>query len=167
MLLLIVLGVLPLATALFGRPIRIKLPNPVVEPSNESHDPATMRQRDAQKKLRIKSHADSMGAVKDCDTQVGDTVLVRQPKREKLSTPYRLTQLTLIRKHHSMLKAESADRQVTCNSAHFKKLVADDSITLRTSQALEGEAIDVDTESSPPSYIPASVQVSTGSPMRS
>jgi len=40
-------GVAP-ATALFGRPIRVKLLNPVVLPSGESHDPATMRKRDAQ-----------------------------------------------------------------------------------------------------------------------
>ena len=40
-------GVAP-ATALFGRPIRVKLPNPVTAvPSGESHDPVTMRRRDA------------------------------------------------------------------------------------------------------------------------
>ena len=62
-------GVAP-ATALFGRPIR-------VVPSGESHDPATTRRRDAQQKLRIKSQAESRRAIKDCDIQVGDTVLVR------------------------------------------------------------------------------------------
>lgn len=40
-------GVAP-ATALFGRPIRVKLPNPVVVPSGESHDPVTIHRRDAQ-----------------------------------------------------------------------------------------------------------------------
>ena len=62
-----------------------------------------------------------------------------------------------------MLKAESTDQQVTLNSSHFKKLLADYSITLRTTQALMGEAVDLDTASSPPSCIPGAVQESTGS----
>ena len=49
-------GVAP-ATALFGRPIRVKQPNPVVVPSSEGHNPVTMHRRDAQQKLRIKSPA--------------------------------------------------------------------------------------------------------------
>ena len=92
-------GVAP-ATALFGGPIRVKLPNPVAVPSGESHDPVTMHRRDAQQKLRIKSQAESRRAVKDCDIQVSDTVLVKQPKREKLSMPYNPTLLTVIKKHH-------------------------------------------------------------------
>ena len=121
-------GVVP-ATALFGRPIRVKLPNPVAVPSGEGHDPETMRRRsrDAQKKLRIKSQAESRRAIKDCDIQVGDTVLVRQPKRGKLSTPYHPTPLTVTKKNHSMLTAKSADWKMTRNSSHFKKLLADDS----------------------------------------
>ena len=155
-------GVAP-ATALFGRPIRVKLPNPIVVPSDESHDPVTKRRRDAQQKVRIKGQAESRRAVKDCDIQVGDTVLVRQPKRKKLSTPYHPTPLIVTKKHHCMLTAESADRQVTRNSSHFKKLLADDSTTFRTSQSLEGETVDLDTESSSPSSIPVPVQESTDS----
>ena len=57
----------PLLQPHFGRPIRIKLPNPVVVPRGESLDPAAMRQRDAQQKLRIKSQADFRRVIKDCD----------------------------------------------------------------------------------------------------
>ena len=64
-----------------------------------------------------------------------------------------------------MLTAESANRKVTRNSSHFKKLLADDPTTVRTGQALEGEAIDLDVESSPLSGIPVSVQESTNSPV--
>ena len=158
-------GVAP-ATALFGRPIRVKLPNPIIAvPSGESHDPVTMRRRDAQQKLRIKSQAESRRTIKDCDIQVGDTVLVRQPKREKLSTPYHPALLTVTKKHHSLLTAESADRRVTRNSSHFKKLLADGSTTLSTSHSLEETTVDLDTESSLPSSIPVSVQESTDSPV--
>lgn len=47
-------GVAP-ATALFGRAIRTRLPNPVAVPSGESHYPLTMSERDAHQKLMIKS----------------------------------------------------------------------------------------------------------------
>ena len=70
-------GVAP-ATALFGRPIRVKIPNHVVVPSSESHDPVTLRKRDAQQKLKIGSQSQSGRTVQDCDIQVGDTVLIRQ-----------------------------------------------------------------------------------------
>ena len=50
-------------------------------------------------------------------------------------------------------------------SSHFKKLLADASITLTTSQALKGEAIDLDTKNSPSSCLPVSVEASTGSPV--
>ena len=109
--------------------------------------------------------AESTRAVKVSNIQIGDTVLVRQPKREKLSAPYHPTPLTVTKKHHSMLTAESADRKVTRNSSHFKKLLADDSTTFSTSQFLGGATVDLDTESSPPSSIPVSVQESTDSPV--
>ena len=72
-------------------------------PSSERHDPLT-----------IKRQADSKRAVKDCDIQVGDAVLLRQPKQEKLSMLHCLTLFTVPRKHHSMLTEESAD-EVTRN----------------------------------------------------
>lgn len=72
-------GIAP-ATALFGRPIRVKLPCPVVMPTDSSYDPAALRERDAQQKLKIKCHVESKRAVRDCDIQIGDTVLVKQPK---------------------------------------------------------------------------------------
>ena len=125
-------GVAP-ATALFERPIRVKLHNYVGVPSGKSPDPVTMRKRDTQQKLRIKSQAESRRTVKDCDIQVRDTVLVRQPKREKPTTPYHPTLLTVTKKRHSMLTAESTNRQVTRNSSHFKKPLADDSTTFRDS----------------------------------
>ena len=157
-------GVAP-ATALFGRPIRTKLPNPVVVTSGENHDPVAMRERDAHQKLEIKTRAESRRTIKDRDIQVGDTVLVKQPKRQKLSTPYHPTPLTVTKKHHSMLTAENDDRKVTRNSSYFKKLLADDT-TLRTSPALEGETVDLDAEpNSPPSPIPVLVQGFTDPPV--
>jgi len=69
-------GVAP-ATALFGRLIRTKLPNPVAVTNGESHNPLVMRERDAQQKLIIKNRAESRRTINDCDIQVGDTLLVK------------------------------------------------------------------------------------------
>ena len=85
---------------------------------------------------RIKSQAESRRAVIDCYIQVEDTVLIGQPKQEKLSTPYHSTLVIVTKKHHSMLTAENAAQKVTHNSSHFKKLLADDSTTFITSQFL-------------------------------
>ena len=78
-------GIAP-ATALFGRPIRIKLPCPLAVPCNEGYNPVIMHEKDAHQKLKIKTQAESRRATKECDIQVGDTVLVKQPKRKKLSS---------------------------------------------------------------------------------
>ena len=119
-------GIAP-ATALFGRPIRIKLPCPLAVPCNESYDPVLMREKDAHQKLKIKTQAESRRAPKECDIQVGDTVLVKQPKRKKLSTPYHPVPLTVTQKNHSMITAENDDRKVTCNLSHFMKFLTDES----------------------------------------
>ena len=63
-----------------------------------------------------------------------------------------------------MLTAESANRKVTRNSSYFKKLLAEYP-TFRTSLPFEGETVDLDAETSPPSPVPVSVQESTYSPV--
>ena len=66
-----------------------------------------------------------------------------------------------------MLTAENADRKITRNSSHFKKLLAEHP-TFRTNLAFERETVDLDAESSPPSPpspIPVSVQEAIDSPM--
>ena len=117
-------GVAP-ATALFGRPIRIKLPCPVSVPCESNLKPALMGEHDAHQKLKMKTPAESRRPMKDSDIQVGDTVLVKQPKTGKFSTPYHPVPLKVTNKNHSMLTAEGGDRSVTRNSSHFKKLHQD------------------------------------------
>ena len=66
-------GVAP-ATALFGRPIRIKLPCPVAVPCESKLKSALMCEHDAHQKLTMKTLAESRRPIKDYDIQVGDTV---------------------------------------------------------------------------------------------
>ena len=78
---------------------------------------------------------DMRRSIRDSDIQVRDTVLVKQPKRGKLSTPYHPIPLTVTSKNHSMLTAEGGDRKVTRNSSHFKKFFSDEPASSSLSDA--------------------------------
>lgn len=82
--------------------------------TDSSYDPAILREQYTQQKL--KRHAQSKRVTRDFDIQAGDTVLVKQPKREKLSTPYHPFLLTVTNKNHGMLTAEGSTRKMTRNS---------------------------------------------------
>ncbi len=73
------------ADVLFGRPLRIKLPEaPLLSPS---HSNARLRQADAVAKNRMKVNADKMCHVAPSALKVGDMVLCCQKKDGKLSLP--------------------------------------------------------------------------------
>ena len=117
-------GVAP-ATALFGRPIRVKLPDTIKLPSGNPFDPNDMREKDALQKQKMKKYAEDRRNIRECDIKVGDTVIVKQPKKEKLSTPFHPSPLKAVEKFHSMITAENEERRVTRNSSHFKELSTD------------------------------------------
>ena len=119
------------------------------------YDPVASREQDAQQKLKMKCHAESKGAIRECDIQVWDIVLAKQPKRGKLSTPYHPTPLIVTDKHHSMLTAEGPNSKVIRNSSHFMKFLISEPITL-FSDTLEGSSTDLDMATSPLSSAPTS-----------
>ena len=94
------------------------------------YDPVALREQDAQQKLKMKCHAESKGAIRECDIQVWDTVLVKQPRRGKLSTPYQPTPLIVTDKNQSMLTVEGPNSKVTHNSSHFKRFMTGEPVTL-------------------------------------
>lgn len=55
-------------------------------------------------------------------SQLGDTVLIRQQKTNKLSTPYDLKPLVITDKKGTMITAENKDKTVTRNSSFFKQM---------------------------------------------
>ena len=87
------------------------------------YDPVALREQDAQQRLKMKCHAESKGAIRECDIQVWDTVLAKQPRRGKLSTPYQPTPLIVTDKNQSMLTVEGANPKVTRNSSYFKRFL--------------------------------------------
>ena len=74
----------------------------------------------------MRQHADILTHAKPCKIQIGDTVLVRQDKHNKLTTPFEPNQYVVTRRKGSMITAKrcSDGRMVTRNSSFYKLLVS-------------------------------------------
>ncbi|KAJ8036440.1 hypothetical protein HOLleu_20414 [Holothuria leucospilota] len=70
------------AELLFGRPIRVKLPQIEPEPTDD-----IVRATDRQSKTKMKQYAEKKHSFKQSSIRVGDSVLVRQNKINKLTPP--------------------------------------------------------------------------------
>ena len=89
------------ATALFGRPIKTKLP----EMSTPCSD-LEIRERDRTAKAKMKSHADNRRYVKPSTLKEGDMVFVkRDDSKKKSATPYDPRPRTVVEKKGSMVTA--------------------------------------------------------------
>ena len=105
----------PPATLLFSRNIKTKIPEMCVK-SNDK----TLRERDKLKKRKMKMRSDKRKNAKKSDLKLGDTVLVKQPKRDKLTTPFNHKPYEITNKKGSMITAERFDHQITRDTSHFK-----------------------------------------------
>ena len=72
------------AESLFGRRIRTKLPELCERAVNDEE----LRDHDWEKKTKAKIYADTSRGAQPCDLQVGDQVLLKQKKSNKLSTNF-------------------------------------------------------------------------------
>ena len=69
----------------------------------------------------MKSHTDSKRHATPSHIQLGDTVLVRQPKLTKFMTLFDPTPLTVVAINGSMVTAQRTNKRVAMNISHFKK----------------------------------------------
>ena len=81
-----------------------------------------IRQADVTRKEKMKEYADKCSNTKSTDLSVGDKVLIKQPKQNKMSTPFKPEPLQITHKKGSMITAQNGERTVTRNSSFFKKL---------------------------------------------
>ena len=79
-----------------------------------------LAQRDAAHKKKIKAYADQKLGVRESNIKLGDTVLIKQPKANKLSTPFNPVPLVVEEKKGSMITASDGHKIVTRNSSMFK-----------------------------------------------
>ena len=111
-------GVSP-SEALNQRQMRVTLPQlPQQAEASESHK--KLRHRDAANKAKAKAYCDRRRNAKNSELQVGDTVLVRQPRKNKLSTPFDARPLEIVQRTGSMITARRGDYRITRNVSFFK-----------------------------------------------
>ena len=109
-------GVSP-AELLFGRKMRTKLPE-LKEESTESE----MRDRDGEMKVKVKRYADKKRNAQESDLAPGDQVLVRQERKNKLSTPFAPEPYDVVTKTGNRVVVESPDGvQLLRNTTHVKR----------------------------------------------
>ena len=95
-----------------------------------------VQDRDAEQKAKTKAYADDRRGAQYSEVIVGDEVLVRQEKTNKLSTPFNPTPHTVIRKKGSGLIVESpSGAQYSRNTSHVKKYISEP----LTTEMVEGE----------------------------
>ena len=109
-------GVSP-AELLFGRKMRTKLPD-LSEESRESE----MRDRDGEMKAKAKHYADKKRNSQESDLAPGDKVLVKQERKNKLSTPFASEPYDVVTKTGNSVVIESPEGvQLMRNTTHIKK----------------------------------------------
>ena len=119
------------ATALFGRPMKTKLPELTTARSD-----LEIRERDRSAKAKIKKHADNKRYIKPSTVKEGDTVYVkRDDSKKKSDTPYDPRPHIVVGKKGSMVTAQNGDGvQVTRNSSFLKNVpvAAEENATTET-----------------------------------
>ena len=139
-------GVAP-AELLYGRTYRTKLPQ-----LREIVVDSEVRYRDAERKRKGKIYADNKRNAVESTIQTGDKVLMRQEKKNKLSTTFKSEPFTVIQKNGNqiVIRADSGV-QYKRNVTHVKKLMEQEpmvkqdeleqelSVPINDSQMVDGE----------------------------
>ncbi len=104
---------IPPATALFGENIKTRIPEMTVPKDDDE-----TQQNDQEAKEKMKMYADRKS--KPCTLETGDTVLIKQPKENKLSTPFNPKPCKVVSRKGTMITAQQGSRTITRNCSHFK-----------------------------------------------
>ena len=111
----------PPSELLFNRVIRGRLPILHKNKFVNRHDEA--RENEAKKQAYDKQYADKRRNAKWSEIEVADHVLVRQRKKNKLSTCFNKTPYVVTHRHGSQITARNKDDHcIRRNVSHFKKI---------------------------------------------
>lgn len=113
-------GVAP-AELLYGRVIRGRLPH-LEHNINSRVVRNKALAKDAEAKCRMKLYADKRRHAKPSNIQVGDRVLVKQTKANKLTTRYEIRPRRVTEVNGSMITASRDGHLITRNSSFYKKV---------------------------------------------
>ena len=89
------------AMMLMNREIRTKIPS---VKTSKSYDDTKVKQTDTRAKEQAKEYADRKCRAEEKDFKVGERVLLRQPHKNKYSTPFCSDAFTIIKKKGSQLE---------------------------------------------------------------
>ncbi len=107
---------------LFNRSVKGKFPsltkNRVLNKHKEARDNETKSQN------YQKEYADKRRNAKESEIKVGDTVLVKQQKQNKLTTRFSKTPYVVVSRTGTKVTAENANHRITRNVSHFKRINA-------------------------------------------
>ena len=107
---------------LFNRVVNGKLPTLVKNKTINRHKEAVENER-----LRAeynKVYADKKRHAKPCDIKVGDYVLIKQDKQNKLTPRFNEKPLIVVHRNKSRITVEDNDkRKITRNVSHFKRIL--------------------------------------------
>ena len=106
--------------ALNNRKLKIPLPSIPKTQQQETQDP--MRKRDQEKKEKMKKYSDHRQHSKTTDLKIGDTVLIRQPKKNKLTPPFNPKPFTVEARKGTMVTVKRGSKKITRNISFFKKI---------------------------------------------
>jgi len=81
-----------------------------------------IRQAHATRKEKMKEYAHKCSNAKSTDLTVGDKVLIKQLRQNKMSTPFKPEPLQITHKRGSRITAQNGERAITRNPSFFKKL---------------------------------------------
>jgi len=70
----------------------------------------------------MKELSDSRNNAKDTTLEMGDIVLVKQPKTDKWAAPYKPVPYEVVEKRGTMITAASGNHTITGYSSHMKKM---------------------------------------------
>ena len=73
-------------------------------------------------KDKMKKYADDKRNAKPSDLKIGDTVLVKQDKQNKLSTPFNPEPYKITARNGTMITAKKDGHTITRNSSFFKQV---------------------------------------------
>ena len=79
-----------------------------------------VKRKDDRAKAKMKVHADARFKAKTSRIDVGDLVLVRQRKQNKLSMRFDPSPFRVTSKRGTMITARRNGKYITCNTSHFK-----------------------------------------------
>ena len=125
---------------LFGRELKGKIP---VFSAHKPVDQA-VKDHDSMQKGKGKIYADERRNARPSDKSVGDTVLLKQEKHNKLDTNFSPVPHTVVHKNGSKLSVESPEGVVyNRNSAHTHKYVDDNVIDVDKHVTFADDLIDI------------------------